>query len=323
MDRPAKKWTNRVQAYLRVEDASNVSFVGPGKFPIGAARLRSVTGNVGMSDPHLNEDAFMINVQMIDYEGDIFLNDHKLAFRRQALGQTMFFDYRRNWRANLKSPFACLNFHVDRRAFGIAISNERPAEVGSLVSTPGEPIVDPQLYGLALAMWPVFDRPEEPNRLFMEHLGWALCVHLANRYGIKESTSQKAQGGLATWQERRAKEQIEASLDGDISLEMLAKECGLSVAHFSRSFKKSVGMPPHQWLLSRRVEKAKQLLVDRDLSVSHVAAGCGFADQSHLSRVFRKVTGMPPLAWRKLHMNGVCSSNDISDDRRAITQAEL
>lgn len=302
MDRLGSIDTNRTQSFLRVENASTVGFDGPGGFAIGAARLQSAVGGVGMTDPHLNEDAFMINVQMIDYEGEIFLNNQKLAFRRQPAGQTAFFDYRKNWRANLRSPFGCLNFHVDRRALGIALTNERPVEVDTLVAAPGEPVADQQLFGLALAMWPVFNLPNEPNRLFMEHLGWALCLHLADRYGMKGSSSRRARGGLAAWQERRAKELIEASLNGDISVEVLAIECGLSVAHFSRSFRKSVGMPPHQWLLTRRVEKAKQLLMDEVLPLSHIAVGCGFADQSHLSRVFRKFTGIPPLAWRKLNL---------------------
>ncbi len=104
------------------------------------------------------------------------------------------------------------------------------------------------------------------------------------------------------WQERRAKELIEESLDGNVSLDVLAEECGLSRAHFSRSFRQSTGMPPHQWLLSRRVERAKDMLCGNGDAISDIAARCGFADQSHLSRVFRKFVGVSPLAWRKSHM---------------------
>lgn len=174
-----------------------------------------------------------------------------------------------------------------------------PPEIATLDTEPDELVPDQQLHELALAMWPVFNRPGDPNRHFMECLGWALCAHLAERYETNHRPSRQSRGGLAAWQERRAKEMIEASLDGDISVELLAEECGLSVGHFSRSFKQSVGMPPHQWLLSRRVEKAKRLLENETLSVSHIAAGCGFADQSHMSRVFRRFTGISPLAWRK------------------------
>lgn len=321
MDRQTATYGNRSQAFLRVEDSARVSFSGPGGYPIGIARLRSREGGVGMSDPHLSEDAFMINVQMIDYAGDIFLNGRKLAFQRQPTGHAGFFDYRRNWRANLHSAFACVNFHVDRRAFGVALMNGERGEVESLDAAPGEPVDDRQLYRLAQAMWPIFDRPIEPSRLFMEQVGWALCAHVAQRYGIKDRTSRQSRSGLALWQERRAKELIEASLDGDLSVEMLAEECGLSVAHFARSFKQSVGMPPYRWLLSRRVEKAKDMLRDETLSVSQIAVGCGFADQSHMSRVFRKFTGIPPSAWRRLHVDGPW--HDDTHEIHALLPQEL
>lgn len=320
MDRQTDTGSNRSQTFLRVEDASSISFKGPGGFPMGVVRLRSTCG-VGMSDPHLTEDAFMINIQMVDYEGEIFLNGHKLAFRRQPSGHSAFFDYRKTWQANLRSAFACVNFHVDRRAFGIALMNELPIEVGNLDGIPGEPVEDRQLHRLAHAIWPIFDKPNEPNRLFMEHLGWALCSHVAQRYGVKERTSPQSRSGLAVWQERRARELIEASLDGDVSVEVLAEECGLSPAHFARSFKKSVGMPPHQWLLSRRVAKAKDMLRDESLSVSHIAVGCGFADQSHMSRVFRKFTGMPPKAWRQLYIGD--TKNDETPSIHEMHPPEL
>ena len=92
---------------------------------------------------------------------------------------------------------------------------------------------------------------------------------------------------------------ISASLDGDISLADLAKECRMSTAHFARAFRQSVGLSPHQWLLRRRVDQAKGLLRDRSLSLSDVAISCGFADQSHFIRVFRRMTCVSPGAWRR------------------------
>lgn len=293
--------TNRSQDFLRVEDAASVTFDGPGDHPIGVARLRSAGGGVGMSDPHLIEDAFLINVQLRRYEGDIYLEGRKLAFRTQLPGQTAFFDYRQTWRANLRTGFDCINFHIDRRALGFALTGERPADVEDLESVPGEPVGDQQIHGLALSVAPIFERPHEANRLFLEHVGWALCGHLAVRYGVTAAKPRPPQGGLAAWQERRAKALIEESLDGNLSLDVLARECGLSRAHFSRSFRQSIGMPPHQWLLSRRVERAKEMLRDDGNAISDIAARCGFADQSHLSRVFRKFAGASPLVWRKRH----------------------
>ncbi len=294
--------TNRSQNYLRVQDATSVAFDGPGDYPIGAVRLRSSSGGIGMTDPHLMEDAFLINTQLRDYGGDIYLEGRKLAFDRQGSGQTVFFDYRRNWRANLRTSFDCINFHIDRRALGLALTGEKPVDIDTLDSVPGEPKDDQQLYGLALSMGAVLERPHEANRLFMEHVGWALCGHLAARYGATSAKPRVSKGGLAGWQARRAKELIEESLDGDISLDILARECGLSRAHFSRAFRQSIGMPPHQWLLSRRIERAKGMLGESRKPIADIALCCGFADSGHLSRVFRKFAGVSPLLWRKSQM---------------------
>jgi AraC-like DNA-binding protein len=76
-------------------------------------------------------------------------------------------------------------------------------------------------------------------------------------------------------------------------VEKLARECKLSKAHFSRAFSRSVGMAPHRWLMKRRIEVAKETLRDGRLSMSDVAAACGFCDQSHLPRFFHTD------GWRK------------------------
>ena len=106
-------------------------------------------------------------------------------------------------------------------------------------------------------------------------------------------------GGLAAWQERRAKDMLVANLDGAVALADVAQECRLSVSHFSRAFRQSMGVAPHRWLLNRRVEFAKELLQAPDSSLSEIALRCGFADQSHFTRVFTRRAGVSPGAWRR------------------------
>ena len=116
---------------------------------------------------------------------------------------------------------------------------------------------------------------------------------------VSRATSPPLKGGLAPWQEKRALQMMAANLDGNVRLRSLAHEVGLSISQFSRAFRKSAGVPPHQWLLQRRVEAAKPLLKDRRLSLSEVALSVGFTDQSHFTRVFSAVVGMPPGLWRR------------------------
>lgn len=114
------------------------------------------------------------------------------------------------------------------------------------------------------------------------------------------SVAQKPKrGGLAPWQERRAKQRLTADVAEPTTLNDLAQECRMSVSHFSRAFRQTTGMTAHQWLTHHRVEVAKQILRDGGSELSDVALTCGFADQSHFSRVFSRAVGMPPGAWRR------------------------
>jgi len=76
--------------------------------------------------------------------------------------------------------------------------------------------------------------------------------------------------------------------------EELAAIAQLSVFHFCRSFKRSTGFTPHQYVIQQRVERAKQLLKDGKMGISEVAIACGFTHQSHLNRHFKRLTGVPP-----------------------------
>jgi AraC family transcriptional regulator len=110
-------------------------------------------------------------------------------------------------------------------------------------------------------------------------------------------------GGLAPWQERRAKELMSTHLGREISLAFVAGECRLSVSHFARSFKQCTGKPPHRWLLENRVEKAKELLINAELPLAEIALECGFSDQSHFTRVFSRIAGTSPGTWQRLRLS--------------------
>jgi AraC family transcriptional regulator len=105
-------------------------------------------------------------------------------------------------------------------------------------------------------------------------------------------------GGLAPWQERRAKEILRANLHG-VPLKEVARECGLSVGYFSHAFRRTLGVAPHNWLIEQRIVLSKEKLRDDQLSLTDVAAACGFCDQSHFSHHFTRIVGVSPGAWRR------------------------
>jgi len=89
---------------------------------------------------------------------------------------------------------------------------------------------------------------------------------------------------------------MDASVETGVSVETLAREAGLSPAHFARAFTRSVGRPPHQHLLALRLERARALLGAPDARLSDVALRTGFADQAHFTRQFRRAFGVTPGA---------------------------
>jgi AraC-like DNA-binding protein len=105
-------------------------------------------------------------------------------------------------------------------------------------------------------------------------------------------------GGLSPARTHRICQYINSNLDQNISLEALAEMAGLSTHHFARAFKQSVGMPPHGYVLQRRIEHAQQMLRNTDLPMSEIALSAGFSDQSHLARHFRRITGTSPSVVR-------------------------
>jgi AraC-like DNA-binding protein/PAS domain-containing protein len=112
---------------------------------------------------------------------------------------------------------------------------------------------------------------------------------------------ERNRGGLPPVATQRICEYMESHLDQKIGLDALASMVGLSTHHFARAFHQSVGMPPHSYLLSRRLERAERMLRETSLPLAEIAVATGFADQSHLARHFRRRTGIPPslARWRE------------------------
>jgi AraC family transcriptional regulator len=106
-------------------------------------------------------------------------------------------------------------------------------------------------------------------------------------------------GGLAAWQQKRVAAYIEEHVANDIPLATLAELVQLSPYHFCRSFKSSFGIPPHRYHANRRIERAKQLLANRELSVTTIALDVGFGDTSRFSAAFHRLTGQTPSRYRR------------------------
>jgi AraC family transcriptional regulator len=216
-----------------------------------------------------------------------------------TVGDVLLYDLRRDPIADLDAPFHSVHFYLPRAAFDEIADEAAVPRIGDLRHELGVGVVDPVIWHLGSALLPSFGFPERASRLMVDHLLRAACTHVAHAYGGMPSRAPQ-RGGLAPWQEKRAKELLSAHVDGALSLAELAEECDLSVSYFSRAFRRSVGVPPHRWLLEQRIERAKQMLSNSALSLAEVALEAGFADQSHLTRSFRRQVGATPGSWRSM-----------------------
>lgn len=119
------------------------------------------------------------------------------------------------------------------------------------------------------------------------------------RPAAPSSLSQQVGSGLAPWQAKKVAAYIETRFEEAIRVEDLAGLLHFSRSYFSRAFKASFGVSPHQFITARRVANAMQTMTCTQTPLCEIALMCGFSDQAHMSRVFRRIAGCPPHLWRQ------------------------
>jgi AraC family transcriptional regulator len=143
-----------------------------------------------------------------------------------------------------------------------------------------------------------FENPGLMGRLYVESLSNEIAVRIVRAHASSAGTPALARGGLAPRRLRMVQEYIEANLADEIMLADLAAIAGVSNTHFCRAFHKSAGIASHQYLIRRRVERAKALLAEGELPIAQIALAVGFGNQSHMTTHFRRVVGTTPRRFR-------------------------
>jgi len=127
-----------------------------------------------------------------------------------------------------------------------------------------------------------------------------LAHHLIYRYSSLSRPPLRSVGGLSSRRLRLVLEYIEDTLDRPIKLRDLAALAGISARHFERAFRQSTGSPPHAYVMKRRLDVARDLLIKQpELPIEKISLRVGFSSSSHFSSAFRRRTGFTPANFRK------------------------
>jgi AraC family transcriptional regulator len=174
------------------------------------------------------------------------------------------------------------------------MANGDPARL-TLVGRSG--FQDPLLAQIGLALWQELEQPA-PAKLYAQTAAQMLAVHLLHHYTSLPGNIQEDTQGLVLRQLKHIIDFILAHLNQDLSLETLAQQVGFSSYHFARLFRQATGESPHQFVLRQRIERAKRLLRETDMPLTHVALESGFASQSHLTQAFKRHLNLTPRTYR-------------------------
>src|SRR5882757_4267839 len=267
--------------------------------PITFTRLRLDSASPTCDGTMPAEEAYSFHVNFLKQES-FSISIIARTVERYFLGEgcSMMLDYSETSATTLHSAMDTVRLYVPRLTLQDFVREEYGS--GEVHLKPPQQVMrDPILYHLGASLSALLEHPEEDNSLLADHIALSLQSHLYQTYSATPASSRRARGGLALWQESHAKEAMDANLNKEMDIAQLASECGLSTSRFARAFRQSTGCPPHRWLLQRRIERARDLLLNSDKTLVEIAKACGFSDQSHLTRAFGQIVGTSPGLWRR------------------------
>jgi AraC family transcriptional regulator len=202
-------------------------------------------------------------------------------------------------RAYWRGPTESVHVHLDPALLSRVAAEALDLDPGRVELPAVGALSHPQVQAAILAIDAELAGRAPGGRLLAESLANVVAVHLIRHFAPAGRALRRPRGGLSGSKLRAAVDYIEAHLDSGLSLDDLAAAVHLSPYHFARMFKISTGLPPHQYVITRRVERAKALLQGGgDLTLAQVAARSGFWDQGHFTRHFKRLVGVTPKRFR-------------------------
>ncbi len=194
------------------------------------------------------------------------------------------------WRGPGGPQHECLHFHFTPCWLRhLAEEHELGATAAELAPRAG--LRDPSLAALVTGLVAATTGGGPASAAFVEHWAVLAALRLLGQPRVPRRLA------MAPWRLARVLALIEARLCEDISVTDLAAAAGLSRYHFTRAFRAETGLGPHAYLMQRRCERAKQLMLAGGEPLAGIALACGFAHQAHFTTAFRRAVGTTPGRW--------------------------
>ena len=293
-----RAYGDQMAKYFGLLKVSNL-LIGSAKLHVAITRLMSATGLPSRTAPIPCEEAFVVAVHLTR-EGargcEVWQGDRYFRVMEWPIGGIGIYDLELNLSFQNRGPVDWVHYYIPQSVLETLADDLEIPNVRTLRCSYG--IADPVLHRMTEMILPALDGSARFAELFLDHYCLLLCTHVMKTYG-SSAPVQAYRGGLAPWQKRRVTELLTEHLDGSVRLATLAEECGLSVSHFARSFRRTFGRSAHQFLILQRIEKAKAVLSASMCALSEAALEAGFSDQAAFSRTFKAVVGTSPGQWRR------------------------
>jgi AraC-like DNA-binding protein len=203
-------------------------------------------------------------------------------------------------RCIFRGPYDVLHLHVPNLLiadFGREVSDGEMGALRSEALLTQDPIVE----RLGRALLAAEEIGGSFGRLYADCISTSIVARLLAATHRTPIAGRPKVAELARWRLRRVTEYVEANLAQPVCLADLAAAAGLTRMHFAAQFRAATGLPPHEYLLRRRIERAQEMMVEDAESLVNVALSVGFQTQSHFTSVFKRFVGQPPRAWRQCH----------------------
>jgi AraC family transcriptional regulator len=276
------------------------------KAPITVTEMHCRSPDPEKSSPIPSEESLLVTIHVDNSPAyDLWFGSRFMRTNPLKAGTTVMYDLRTEPSVRVLEEFHHVSFHMPKAALKQIADREGypPTDEFELALMDGHQ--DEVLATLGRTILPCLRQVDQVNHLFSDHVTMATASQVLRTYGVRSGrplpplTQPRP---LSPWQKAMACEMLRAHLDGKISLDEIASQCGLPALEFARSFRVSTGMPPWKWLEACAIATVRDILLIRPfIPLDQASKICGFSDPTHLVAAFIRNIGVHPTTWRVQH----------------------